>query len=88
MGGEHHRAVGRAVGELLHEDRALGLEAVDHEAVVDDLVADVDRGAPLLQRHLDDLDRPVDAGAEAARGGEVEGQGLGHFRGGSMGKGG
>ena len=54
------------------------LQAVDHEAVVHDLVAHIDRRAPFLERHLDDLDRPVDAGAEAARRGEVEGQGLGH----------
>ena len=53
--------------ELLDEDRALALQAVDHVAVVDDLVADIDRRAPFLQRHLDDLDRPVDTGAKAAR---------------------
>ena len=52
------------------------LQAVDHMAVVDDLVAHIDRRAVLLDRPLDDLDRPVDAGAEAARGGEVEGQGA------------
>ena len=75
---EHHRPVGRALVELLDEDRALGAQPVDDEAVVHDLVADIDRRAPLLERHLDDLDRPVDAGAEAARRGEVEGQGLGH----------
>ena len=37
-------------------------------AVVHDLVAHIDGRAELLQRQLDDLDRPVDAGAEAARG--------------------
>ena len=35
-------------------------------AIVDDLVAHIHRRAELLQRQLDDLDRPVDAGAETA----------------------
>jgi hypothetical protein len=39
-------------------------------AVVDDLVAHIDRRAELLDGPLDDLDRPVDAGAEAARTGQ------------------
>ena len=56
-------------------------------AIVDDLVAHVDGRAELLQRQLDDLDRPVDAGAKAAgsrqqdvqtgRGGWSGGLGLG-----------
>ena len=40
--------------------------------VVDDLVADVDRRAVLLEQPLDDLDRSVDAGAERARCGEED----------------
>jgi hypothetical protein len=35
---------------------------------MDDLVPHVDRRAEPLERKLDDLDRPVDTGAEAARG--------------------
>ncbi len=38
--------------------------------VVDDLAADVHRRAVALEGALDDLDRPVDAGAERPRGGE------------------
>ena len=54
VGGEHHRhAVGHLV-ELVDEHRALGLQAVDDEAVVDDLVADIDRRAIALERQLDD----------------------------------
>jgi hypothetical protein len=34
--------------------------------VVHNLVTDVDRWAIFLQRALDNLDRPLDAGAEAA----------------------
>ena len=44
-----------------------GLQAVDHIAVVDDLVADIDRRAVQRQRPLDDLDGPDHAGAEPAR---------------------
>jgi hypothetical protein len=76
--GGHHRlgdAVGaedgvgavRNLGQLLDEDRALGLQAVHHMAVVDDLMAYVDRGLVLLDGPLDDVDRPHHAGAEAAR---------------------
>ena len=38
-------SVVRNFGEFLDEDRALGLQALDHVAVVHDLVADVDRRA-------------------------------------------
>ena len=47
VGRKHHRGVGIVgdFGQFLDENRALGLEAVDHIAVMDDLVADIDRGA-------------------------------------------
>jgi len=61
-----HRAL-RHLRQLLDENRALGLQAVDDELVVNDLVAHVDRRAVFLERPLDDLDRPHDARAEAAR---------------------
>ena len=57
----------RDLGQLLDEDRALGLEAIDHELVVHDLVPDVDRRAVFLERALDDFDGAHDAGAESAR---------------------
>ena len=76
VGGEDHRLVGRGnLVELLDEDRALGLEALDDIAVVHDLVADIDRRAVLSQRQLDDLDGAVDAGAEAARAAEEDVEG-------------
>jgi hypothetical protein len=69
MRGEHHRRAGiRDLVELLDEHRALLPQAVDDVFVVDDGVADLDRGAVTLQRQLDDLDCPVDARAESARG--------------------
>ena len=59
-----------ALGNLvlvLDEDGAEPLEPAHDVLVVDDLVADVDRRAVLLEQPLDDLDRAVDAGAERAR---------------------
>ena len=74
--GEDHRLVGlRDFVELLDEDGALRLQAVDDVAVVDDLVADIDRRAEFLERQLDDLDGAVDAGAEAARRAEQDVEG-------------
>ena len=75
VGGEDHRhAVGHLV-ELVDEDRALRLQPVDDELVVDDLVADIDRRAVALERQLDDPDGAVDPGAEAARRGDQQGEG-------------
>ena len=75
--GVHHRrdAVGREhdggtlghLVELLDEDGAAGGQVVDDVLVVDDLLAHVDRRAVEVERLLDRDDRPVDAGAVAAR---------------------
>jgi hypothetical protein len=64
---EHQRRARRHVGQVLDKDRPLGPEVIDHIGVVHDLVPHVDRPSELAQRTLDDLDRTVDAGAEAAR---------------------
>ena len=74
---EHHRPVVGHLVELVDEHRAQLLQAVDDEAVVDDLVADIDRRAEPLERQLDDLDRAVDAGAETARRGDQDAEGAG-----------
>jgi hypothetical protein len=52
----------------LTKHRALGLQAFDDVFVVDDLVPDIDRRAIAFERLLDDLDRPVDPGAESRAG--------------------
>ena len=62
----------RDLVELVDEDGTLGLQAVHDRPVVDDLLADVDRTAELLERELDDPDRAFNAGAEAARLGEID----------------
>ncbi len=74
--------VGRHLVQFLDEDRTLGLQTVDDELVVDDLMPDIDRRAMLLEREFDDADGAIHPGTEAARGGDqqVEGRldGVGH----------
>ena len=55
------------LGEILDEDGALGLQALDHVAVVDDLVAHIDRGPVDAKRLLHRFDGAHHPGAEAAR---------------------
>ena len=75
MGREHDRRVGvRDFVQFLDEDRALGLEALHHVAVMDDVMAHIDGRAIFGERELDDLDRPIDAGAKAARRREIDGE--------------
>ena len=73
VGGEDHRLVGLGdLVELLDEDGALRLQALDDIAVMHDLVAHIDGRAVAFERELDDLDGPLDAGAEAARAAEED----------------
>ena len=82
VGREDDRPVVGTFIQLLDEHCAHRLQAVDHMAVVHDLVAHIDRGAVLLDGALDDLDGPVDPGAEAARGRQSHGDGAAFGRGG------
>ncbi len=76
VGGKDHGRVGiRDFVQFFDEDGALGPERFHHEAVMDDLVAHIDRRAIFGERQLDDLDGTVDAGAKAARRREIDGQG-------------
>ena len=52
--------------KALDEASALYLEALDDMAIVDDLVAHIDRRAISLERPFNDLDRAHHAGTEAA----------------------
>src|ERR1700690_3323080 len=74
-----HR-VFRYLGDRLNEAGAFSLEAVDHVLVVYDFVAHIDRRAVLLQRALDDLDRPPHSRAKATglRQDNPQGQFLDH----------
>ena len=67
---EDHGGAVRHLVELVHEHGAESAQPLDNEAVVHHLVAHVDRRAEELERALDDVDRPVHPGAEAARVGE------------------
>ena len=69
VGGEHDVGIGRHLVQFLHEDRALGLQRLDHGAVVDDLVPHVHRGAEPSDGLFDHANRAVDAGTKAARAG-------------------
>ena len=66
------RRATRRVTLVVDEDRAAGLEVAHHVEVVDDLLADVDRRAVVLERPLDRLDGALDSCAVAARGGEED----------------
>ena len=70
--GENHRPVVGDLVELVDEHCPHRLEPFDDEAVVDDLVADIDRRSEPLERELDDLNRAVDARAKAARRGDQD----------------
>ena len=52
--------------QLFDEDRPLSFEALDHIAVVDDLVPHIDGRSVERERAFDRFDRPHDACAEAA----------------------
>src|SRR5579872_1151863 len=59
-----------AVGDFIlaiDKDGAFGAQFVDHEAVVDDLFADVDGWSEGVQRNAHDVDSTNHAGAKAAR---------------------
>jgi hypothetical protein len=64
---------GRTVGHIVQffdEDGTPTLQILDHEAVVHDFMAHVDRCAEELERTIDDLDGAIDACAETAGIGE------------------
>jgi len=61
-----HGARGNLV-EFVDEHRAALAQILNHVPVVHDFVPHINRRAVLLQRPLDDLDRPFDAGTKSAR---------------------
>jgi len=66
VGAEGHDPAGRHGVGLVDEHGALGPQVLDDGAVVDDLVADVDRGPVKLERPLHHRDGAGHARAEAA----------------------
>ena len=68
MGRKNHRCAGFGnFAQLFDEDGALGHQALDHGAVMHNLVPDINRRAELLYGKLDDLNSPVDPGAKSPR---------------------
>ena len=63
------------VVQFFHKNGTFGLQGINDKSIVNDLVAHVDGGAIFGQSQFDDLDGPVDAGAEPARGRKVNGEG-------------
>jgi len=63
---DHWPVVGNLV-ELVDEYCPKSAQPIHHEAIMDDFVADIDGRSEALERQFDDLDRPIDTGAEAAR---------------------
>ena len=53
--------------DLLDENSAFALQVFDHVAVVDDLVADINRRSVDLQRPLDNIDRALDTSTKPPR---------------------
>jgi hypothetical protein len=69
---EHDRRALRRLGLGVDEDRAPRFQLADDMDVVDDLLADVDGRAVVLEGELDRLDGALDAGAVAAGRGEED----------------
>ncbi len=61
--------------QVVDENSPLFAKSIDDVFVVNDLVIDVDGRAVHLDRQLEAFDRHVDAGTEAARGGEDDSHG-------------
>ena len=66
VGAEYDRGTDRNLANLFHKDRTLGTQVINDEFVVYDFMANKDRCAEAFQCTLDDVDRPVYAGAKPA----------------------
>ena len=66
VGRQHDRRARRDVGDVVDEHDALGLEALDDQPVVDDLVVAVHGRREAADHPGQRLDRHLDAGAEAS----------------------
>src|SRR5262249_47800842 len=78
VGGEHNQSALWDLVGFLYEDRAALLERPHYVRVVHDLLADINRGAELVEHALDGLDRAVHARAITARLGKQDALGFGH----------
>ena len=67
MRAENDALAGRHLVEALDKNRAFAFQRLEHEAVVNDLMAHIERASVGAQRAADGLDGTIDAGAKAAR---------------------
>jgi hypothetical protein len=67
MGGEDDCRPFRHLIEFIDKQRAFGLKLFDHETVMNDFMADIDRPARDFERPLDNLNGAIDTRAKAAR---------------------
>src|SRR5258708_38265749 len=72
---KNHRPIVRHLIELVDEHSAKPAQAIDDEAIVDDLMPHIDGRSEALECKLDDLDGPIDSAAKTARGREEESNG-------------
>ena len=72
MGTEDDRRADRNLIELFNEYRTAGAQIVDHELVVHDFMAHVNRCTQHIQRTIDDFNGAVDTGAETPRVGKYD----------------
>ena len=70
MSRENDRGARRHFLQLFDEHSAESPQPVNNVSVVHDLVPNINRPSEQLDRALDDIYRPIDAGAESARIGE------------------
>jgi hypothetical protein len=76
VGTKHKERALRYLRRILHEHGALGPQRFHDVSVMDNLVAHVDGGAEALEGLFDDLNRPVDARAEATGAREEDAHGA------------
>src|SRR5258708_39475497 len=72
---KNHRPIVRHLIELVDEHSAKAAQAIDDEAIVDDLMPHIDGRSEALECKLDDLDGPIDSGAKTARGRDEDSKG-------------
>jgi hypothetical protein len=70
VGAENQRGALRNILQIINKDGTLGLEVIDHEAVMHDFVTYINGRTESLQCAFDDGDGAVDAGTKAAGVGE------------------
>src|SRR5271157_1252791 len=67
VGAENDHCPCRDLVDLIHKDRSLGGERLDHVLVMDNLPAHIDGGLEKLEGHVNHVNSPIHTSAESAR---------------------